>query len=268
MNRMLWKLDHIGERLWMMATLIAAHAASLENEGKGLAVVAEETRRTGTLIHTMAEGAIVEEREIDRAAAMDLAQRLNLLAINGAIEAIRITGFTGRQAAIYADEIRELADGILCLFDETFAARKKQTAPPWAANPSSAACSGRFLLMQAGGISFVEPAANIQEVCVASAREDGKIQLRGMELPFIDLYRLLGKERESRTHVILRTPWAEKNHTFAVTADAALVFFSPTGKPAAVPEGMPLAGYVRECWENESGEPFYFMDWPRMLLTD
>lgn len=265
MNNMLWKLDHIGERLWMMATLIAAHAASLENGGKGLAVVAEETRRTGTLIHAMVEGAIMEEREMDRAAMRDLAQRLNLLAINGAIEALRITGFTGRQAAIYADEIRELADGILCLFDEMFAARRKQTAPPWAADPSSAACSDRFLLMQAGGISLVEPAANVQEVCVASAREDGKIQLRGMALPRIDLYRLLGKERESRTHVILRTPWAAKSQAFAVTAEASLIFPSPIGKPAAVPEGMPLAGYVRECWENENGEPFYFIDWARLL---
>ena len=27
---------------------------------------------------------------------------------------------------------------------------------------------------------------------------------------------------------------------------------------------MPLAKYVRECWENENGNPFYFMDWIKM----
>ena len=267
MDRTIWKLDHIGERLWTMAALTAAHAASLENGGKGLAVVAEETRWAGEHIRAAVEKAAVEEEGLNKAFIIDLTDRLNLLAFNCAIEASRIIGFTGKQAAIYADEIRQLADEIFCLFDEERAARRKRTVSPWAAVPSSAAKKGEFLLLHAGGIPFVEPLTNIQEVCVASAHESS-IGLRGTEYPLIDLYQRLGKERESRTHVIVRTPWAEENRSCAVAADVSFIFFSPIGRPAEVPSDMPLAGYVRECWENENGEPFYFMDWPRMLSAD
>ena len=31
------------------------------------------------------------------------------------------------------------------------------------------------------------------------------------------------------------------------------------------PADMLLAKYVCECWENENGVPFYFMDWTKMV---
>lgn len=48
-------------------------------------------------------------------------------------------------------------------------------------------------------------------------------------------------------------------------ADASRLSFSPIGKPVEPSADMPLAKYVRECWENENGEPFYFMDWTKMI---
>lgn len=264
MDRTLWKLGRIGERLWMSATLIAAHAASLENRGKGLAVVAEEARRAGELIEAIVEKAAFEGEAWDSAALIDLLHRLNLLAFNGAIEASRIHGFTGRQAAIYAEEIRALADASLRLFDEKRAAEGRQAAAPWAAHPSSAARGGEFLLMRTGSFYFAEPLANIQEVCVAYPGDNGKIRLRSLELPRIDLYGRLGEAPESRTHVIVTTPWAGQNSAYAVAADPVLIFYSPIGRPQEAPDRLPLAGYARECWENETGGPLLFLDWERL----
>lgn len=264
MNRTLWKLDHIGERLWILATLTATQSASLVNEGKGLAVVADETRNLANRINDAVEKAMSEGEDIDKDKIIPLAFQLNLLAFNCAIESSRIIGSKGKQAAVCADDIRNLAYEIICLFDEASAAKKNQTVSPWAANPSSAARNGEFLLLSAGGIKFVEPLVNIKEVCVISERGDSSITIRNMELPLVDVYRMLGEKQETLTHVIMWTPWAEQNKTYAVTADVSFIFFSPIGKPVDVPADMPLAKYVRECWENENGEPFYFMDWTKM----
>lgn len=265
MNKTLLKLDHIGERLWILATMTATQATMLENEGRGIAVVANETRRLGNRINDAVEKVMVEREELNKDVIMALAAQLNLLALNCAIESSRIIGFKGKQAAVYADEIRNLAYEIICLLDEASEMKKKQTISPWAANPSSVAKNGEFLYLNVGGIHFVEAFENIKEVCITSERGDNSIMVRSMELPLIDVYKMLGEKQENLTHVIMWTPWAEQNKTYAVTADVSGIFISPIGKPIDTPSDMPLAKYVRECWENEHGEPFYFMDWTKMV---
>ncbi len=269
MNKTLWKLDRIGERLWILATMTATQAAILENEGKGIAIVADETRRLGNSINDAVEKAMVEEEELNKDAIKGLAFQLNLLALNCAIESSRIIGSKGKQASIYADEIRNLAYEIVCLLDKSSATKMKQTVSPWAANPSSVARNGEFILLDIDGIQFVESLANIKEVCgpMVERIECGSgssIILRNMEIPLVDGYKMLGKTKEAQTYVIMWTPWAEQNKTYAVAADVSCLCFSPIGKPMDTPSDMPLAKYVRECWENEHGEPFYFMDWTKM----
>ena len=66
-------------------------------------------------------------------------------------------------------------------------------------------------------------------------------------------------------YIILRTPWAEECKEYAVVVDDfSCLFYSPIGTPVDPPANMPLTKYVRECWENENGDPFYFMDWVKM----
>jgi len=49
---------------------------------------------------------------------------------------------------------------------------------------------------------------------------------------------------------------------YAISVDSCDdILYSPVGTPVPPPADMPLSEYVRECWENENGEPFYFMDW-------
>ena len=265
MDKTLWRLNRIGERLWILSTMTATQAAILANEGRGIAVVASETRRLGNHVNDAVEKVMVGGEELNKDAIMALSFELNLLALNTAIESNRIVGHRGKQAAIYAEEIRNLAFEIVCLFDEASAAKKKQTVSPWAANPSSVAKNGEFILLNVGGMNFVESLTNIKEICMSSGYRDGNVIVRDMEIPYVDVYKMLSEKQKPLTHVVVWTPWAGQNKAYAVTAEVSCLFSSPVGKTMDVPSDMPLAKYVRECWENENGEPFYFMDWTKMV---
>lgn len=265
MNRTLWKLDHIGERLWILATMTATQAAALANEGKGLAVVAEETRKMANKVNAFVEKSMSEGEDLQNERIIPLALNLNLLALNSAIEANRL-GHRGKQAMVCAEDIRDLAYDIVCLFDKERVEKAHKTATPWAKTPMSTSNQGSsFLLFSIGGIQFVENLDNIKEVCSQMERKDSSIILRNMELPLIDGFEMLGKTEENPGCVIVYTPWAQQNKIYAVSAIILGIFHSPIGKPVDVPADMPLAKYVRECWENENGEPFYFMDWTKMV---
>jgi chemotaxis signal transduction protein len=264
MNRTLWKLDRIGERLWSLATLTATQAAVLANDGKGMAIVAEETRKMANKLIGAVERATFEDTEIDKNQIKELALQLNLLALNSAFEAYRL-GYLGKRAAVCADEVRNLAYEIVCLFDKETADKAKQFVHPWPKNPLTSIDTSEYVHLDIGGIHVLENLDNVKEVCSYMEHKDGILNLRGMELPLVDGYRMLGKAQEIPTYVILHTPWAEQNKTYAITADVKCIHRTRVGKSLSAPKDMPLAKYVRECWENENGELFCFMDWTKMV---
>ena len=264
MNRTLWKLDRIGERLWTLARLSATQAAALANDGKGIAVVAEETRKMANKVNEVVEKATFDGTEIDKSQIVPLALMLNLLALNSAIESFRL-GHLGKQAAVCADDVRNLAYEIVCLFEKDTADKAKQFIHPWPKYPLTSIGKCEYLHLDAGGINILESLDNVKEVCGYMERKDNVINLRSMELPLIDCYTMTGKTQETPIYVILQTPWAEQNKTYAVTAEVKCIHLCPVGRHMDAPADMPLAKYVRECWENENGEPFYFMDWPKMV---
>ena len=247
-----------------MAGLTATVSATIGYDGQGIAVVAEEARAMANKVNGIVEKAMFEGAEIDRDALIDLATQSNLLALNNAIESHNI-GERGKSAAVCADEIRCLSREIQCLLGSDAAEKEKQAVAPWAANPlttaSERAC---YILLNIGGIPIIENLSNVREISMFNKYTEKNIDLRGMELPLADGFKLLGKTQETPTFVMIRTPWAEQNKVYAVAADVHYLFYSPAGKTIAPPADMPLAKYVRECWENENGEPFYFMDWTKM----
>jgi len=111
----------------------------------------------------------------------------------------------------------------------------------------------------------VELLDNVNEVCWDTERANKCIKLRGQEISLIDTFEELGKKQEKLTYIILNTPWAEQNKTYAVAATVIRPFYSPIGTPVKAPVNIPLAKYVREYWEGESDTAFLFMDWPNML---
>lgn len=264
MNKTLWKLQIIGERLWMLANATAQQATTLEVEGGGLAVVADETRKLANKVHDLVEHTLFDEKELSPGNIRDLAFRLHLLALNNAIESSRI-GWRGKPAAVCADDIRGLAYELATLFDDSNLKKHEVITPIPKDCITSASSGNEFLLLNIGGIAVVERLSNIKELCMYNGCTDTHLNLRGMEIPLIDGYSLLGTPKEEPVFVILQTPWAEQNKTYAVLADVECLFFSPIGKLVDAPADMPLAKYVRECWESENSTPFYFMDWPKMI---
>lgn len=267
MNMKLWKLDNIGERLWSLSATTATVAAGLGERGRGIAVVAEETRRLANHVKGVVEQTIENDEEISSEKMVTYAEQLNYLALNTAIESARLDD--GKQAAICADEIRNLANALGLLFDNDLVKNNIPGIMPWAKQPMTTVTThGEFLLMEIAGIPVAEPLRNIVEIMVAGYTEMerlmGSIHARGRVLPLADGGKLLGRQEEAKTYVITYTPWAGQNSCYAVAARVSCIFVSPIGHPTHVPEDMPLAKFVRECWENENGEPFYFMDWAKM----
>ncbi len=267
MNKTIWKLQTAGERLWLLANTTAQLAATLEVEGRGLSVVASESRKLSYKVQDLVERALFEGGEIIKPGNVrDVAMMLNLLALNSAIESHRM-GWRGKPAAVCAEDIRQLAIDVTVLFDLNDELKRNNMIYPFPKDPITSLDERKeFLWMNIAGINVVEPLINIKEICMGSENcTQTHLKLRGMEIPLIDGYKLLGKQKEESAFVILNTPWAEQNKTYAVTANVNEIVFCPIGKPVEAPSDMPLAKYVRECWESENDEPFYFMDWRKML---
>ena len=267
MNKTLWKLDHTAERLWIVAMIIARESAALENDGRELAVVADETRKLANRINSMVERMMFSGEEIKQGELVEVATMLTYLSLNSAIAALR-KGQRGKQAAVCAEEVRQMAMGVI--YQLAGEDEGPKMSIPLPRNPlvsiDNRVC---FLQFSVAGIRFVENVNNIKEVVYGKwvERTDTCIKVRGTEISLIDGFKMLGKPREILNYVILRTPWAEQDKLFAVASEdfsTNTIFYSPIGRPMDTPADMPLARCVRECWEAEDGPPFFFMDWQKM----
>jgi len=267
MNRKQYKLQQISDRLWTCAANTALVAATLGRDGRGFAIVAEETRKLSDNMQSIIEKALFEDEEIKMEILKGAAEMIMLLAYNAAIESHRLEE-KGKQAAVCAEEIRSLAYILTTeISDDVPLDRQPENAIPWAKTPLTTVISNNlcFFLFRAGDIYFVENLINIKELCCGLMENNNKVIVRGNELPLINLLKHLGINSDNCKYIILRAPWAEKNNEYAVAVDDfTCLFYSPIGTPIPPPADMPLAKYVRECWENENGNPFYFMDWVRM----
>ena len=268
MNKTLWKLDHTAERLWIVAMLVARESAVLENDGRELAVVADETRKLANRINDMVEKTMFGEEEIKQDELVHVATMLTYLSLNSAIAALR-KGQRGKQVAVCAEEVRQMAMGLVSLLKGEHA--RQETIIPLPLYPLSSVDNRIcFLQFSVNGIRFVENVNNIKEVVYGKwvERTDTCIKVRGTEIPLVDGFQMLGKPQDILNYVILRTPWAEQDKIYAVASEdfsVNTIFYSPIGRPMNAPYDMPLAAYVRECWEAEDGSPFYFMNWQKMV---
>ncbi len=266
MNKQLWQLDKIGNKLWNAALAAAQQAAALGVAGGGIAHVAEETQQMARRVEGMAERALFDGEPIDEERLVQLATELNYLAFNGAIESYHLHG-NGKGAAVCAEEIRRLsteAVGLIRAQDRLlYVPRPKDCL-------TSVSHMKEFLCFRVNGTVISESLDNAWEVLPPGAGQRGETAFtyRGNTVPLADPFRLLGTPREHCAHIIVRTHWAEQNKKYAVAVDELIcLYISPIGKPVAPPKDLPLAPYVRECWDNEEGEPYLFMDWPKIAMA-
>jgi len=247
----------------LLANMLAQQAPALGSDGRITVVLAEETRSMANKIHKMVEGALFEEQDIDYEKVKNIAFNVNNLALNCAIESNRLD-WQGKATAVCADDIRNLAHEVALLFEKNAGVAYSTPALIPKNRITSFDRGQGFICLDIGGVYVTELLVNIKEVCVGISPTATHINLRGMEIPFIDGRKLLGKTQDISTYVVLNTPWAEQNKTYAVAANVIHLFYSPIGIPVDVAADVPLAEYVRECWESEGDVPFLFMDWPNM----
>ena len=266
MNKTIWKLQIFGERLWTLARNTAHQAAVLSLDGKGLAVVADETRTLADKIHDVVERAMFGDDDIQTDGLWDFAMMLNLLALNNAIEAYRL-GERGKAAAVCADDIRNLAHEITLLFNNGENRQEQHIIPVLMPKNRMTTVEKNqgFIVMNIAGVTVVEQLLNIKEVCMNFEHSYTHLNLRGMEVPLVNGFKLLGKTQKATAYVILQTPWAAQNKTYAIAADVTGINQYPIGIPAVVPADTPFAEYAREYWESENGVPFLFLNWPKMV---
>lgn len=267
MNKTLWKLGRISDKLWLIASSIAMEACKWGTDGRNFAVVADETRNVAEKISSLVESSLFENEDIKQGVIEDMVTQLSYLTINVAIEAQR-SGQRGKAVAICAEDTRNLVFELIELVDG-----KKQfdhTPPPYSAKVMSSidnkVCFMKFTI---DGYEIIENLNFIQEVVSNKIEHDKThVMLRGSNIPIIDCFSLLGKQKDDAFYVILRTPWAKKNEIYAVAIDELgvnAIFYSSVGIPFTPDKSMALSEYVRECWEAADSEPFRFMNWPAMV---
>jgi len=262
MNKTLWKLQSAGDRLWLLANTSAQQSAT--SGLKGLAIVADETRRMANFIYELVEKALFEEEDVEHEKIGDIAFLLNMLALNSAIESNRY-GWQGKAAAVCAEDIRNLAQEVAKLLDINAGLPYDNVVLSPKKRILSVDKSQCLIQLDIGGVSVVELLDNVKEICWNAERVDNHIKFRGQEITLIDTFEKLGKKQEKATHVLIQTPWAKANKIYAVTANVVHLFYSPIGTAEDAPRNTPFAEYVREYWESESDVPFLFIDWPEML---
>lgn len=248
--------------MWILSNMMAQQAASLGSDGKGISVIAEETRTIANFIQKQVERAIFDNDEIQPNNMRSIAFHLNILTLNCAFECSKI-GERCKPAVVCDEDIRLLAREISNLFGGN-SKKYEGLIPLPKERIKSIDDTKEFLLLKIAGIDVVEYLANIEEVCTDLERTDTHVKLRGMEVPLIDVCDLLNKLPQGSTYVIFRTPWAKQNKVYAVAADINCIFHSSIGIPKRIPKNTPLSPYLREYWESENEMPFMFMNWPKM----
>jgi len=273
MERKLWKLQQISERMWNLSTMMALEAAGLAEDGRGMAIVAEETRILTKRLCALIERNMFDNEEIDSSSAVHhILADIQFLAINGAIESCRLYE-KGKRSAVCADAICTLADEIADILDakkqgKIFGGTRNHYWPKTPLTSSKERTS--MLVFNVAGVDVVENMRFVLEVVTLAVllnSDKTKLTLRGTEINIIDCGKQFGKPSQNPSYVILHTPWAAKDELYAIATDGiAGIIMTPHGTPVAAASSTPPVNSVRECWENENDDnaPFYFMDWPTL----
>jgi|GEM_PF-787600 len=274
MNKKIWGLQQINDRMGRLSEMMALEAAALGRDGWATANMADKLRKIAYKTNIIVERVLFGGEEMDEPGLLNIAFQLNFAALNAAVECTRLQEH-GKRAAVCADMLREIAADISRLFyeqpnrPEEFVLQAEvpgQDYQFWPKNPiTSQNETQHFISFSVAGICMWENVLNVIELFPATVKTDS-VTLRKKEYPILDAAKLLGKSADNSAHIIIRTPWAKSDKTYAVAVDAIHgIATMPIGTAVSTPADMPLAQYVRECWENECGtQPFYFMDWLQM----
>jgi chemotaxis signal transduction protein len=272
----IWKLQAYSERAYRIASNLMAETGRLGVNGKGMAVVAYETRAFADALFRAVD-AMNSGSGFD-ADLSGLLTNMNLLLQNGLLEVIRVgkieeSVHTSKSIAVALDEMRQLRD----VLDELLENRRTlYLATPEASRPSPVT-DASLQLFQAtiGGLHFVENVRYVLEIFTydkTTGIQYGELTLRKMRLPVIDVSAKLGlterpADKNLGTALVINVDWHAKGSLYAVPVDGIAtncIFHSRIGmraQPKAT--GFPPE-YTRECWDAAEEKQFVFLDWVKI----
>ena len=57
--------------------------------------------------------------------------------------------------------------------------------------------------MNIAGVTVLEPLLNVKEVCMHLEHSENRLKLRGMEIPLVNCFKMLGKTQAEPTYAII-----------------------------------------------------------------
>lgn len=273
-----WKIQVYSERAWHISSDLAVEAGRLGRNGKGIAIVANESRRIANILFQAIDKIKTSgEFNIDLS---DVLWQMNQLVLNGAIETIRLDELddsihTSKSISVAMENMRILTNNLVELLDNETV---EYIPTPEITQPSPVTNNMLFLFQSAiGGVHFVENIRYIVEL-IAYRKNDGiinnEIMLRGTKIPVIDCYNKFGLINHKRNEnpygcaAIINVDWYAPDNIYAVLVDdfnTNSIFRSKIGMRSEPKEIVFSSTYIRESWDAAENKQFIFPDWVRIF---
>jgi chemotaxis signal transduction protein len=274
-EKKIWLFEQYAHKSWVIAISLTTEAARVGGKvGEGLAVVAEECRKLAIKIASdVGEVRFEGGKDDDFRGIADAAFQMNLLALNANLENYRMRAAAEksdyRSMSVCVEEIRALACSIINLLEKPESTNDKPI-PEVIAPLKSAEISDYFLQYSIGGIPFAENLNYIKEINYPEKITSKIWNLRGLEVPVIDLYKrfkLKEVEGDRQTVMILGLNGSQSHdNIYAVPVDGVYgIFISKIGYNVPPKAGHAFADYTRECWDVIGDDQLLFIDWQKFI---
>lgn len=261
-NCELIKFGLYAERAHRLAFDLALLASGLGQYGKGMAIIADETRNIGIKLHKL----LISEDEASLSEIQDEILELKYLFVNGWLESLRLheSQLTPKKRiSVIMDELINLVKDIECALGIKSAL--PMVTPKVTERNKILNKSELFFLFTIGGKPFCEAMQNVLEVFLYTpeecAKEPAMVNIRGYKLPLLDYYDKLSVAKNgAQTILRISTEYEKEPKEYALLIDGKPEIFCSYLGVSSQAVGVPKE-LVRECWDCEENMQMQFLNY-------
>lgn len=266
-ERELIKFSLLVERAHRLAFDMALCAAELGEQGRGMAIVADESRNFATKVQSF-----LDSCDINKETISDATLEMRYLAVNGCLEMLRLHEnklHTKKKLAVIFDEVRNIADDVAQAFDISSElplilprVLQKSTIVPDNIVMSS---DLRFVVFEIGGKQFCESTTNVREIFLYPVDKiaDTSVKIRGEDIPLLHCHSELNLQLPQKKFlplVIISANYQTIPTQYAFAIDGVPdIFFASIGRNVN-PKNIP-SEFIRECWNCEEERQMMFLNY-------